>query len=127
MKWFGREPVYWLAFVAVVIKLATAFGLNVSDTQQTLINAALAAAVGIVSAVVLKTGALAATVLQFAQAALALFVGFHFDLSAGTQAEIMATVAAGLALFLHEKVEAPVSSVPLEQRSGLEKTPVYDG
>jgi hypothetical protein len=122
MKWFGREPVYFLAFFAVVLKLATGLGLDVSDDQQTWINAALAAFVGVVSAFVLKTGAAAAAILQFAQSLLALFVGFHFDLSAGLQAEIMAAVAAGLALFLHEKVTAPVSLLKIEQA-----TPIHVG
>jgi hypothetical protein len=57
---FGREPVYYLATVAIVLKLVAAYGLTVSDDQQAVINAVLAAAVGIASAIVLKTGAVGA-------------------------------------------------------------------
>jgi hypothetical protein len=117
MKIFGREPVYLLAVAAIALKLAAAFGLNVSADQQAVINAVLAAAVGVASAIVLKTGAAGAAVLQFAQAALALFVGFGLDLSADQQSLIMSGVAAVLALVLHREVQAPVPTLPLEQRS----------
>jgi hypothetical protein len=117
MKIFGREPVYLLAVAAIVLKLAAAFGLNVSADQQAVINAVLAAAVGVASAIVLKTGAAGAAILQFAQAALALFVGFGLDLSANQQSLIMSGVAAVLALVLHREVQAPVPTLPLEQRS----------
>jgi low affinity Fe/Cu permease len=122
MKWFGREPVFYLAFFAIVLKLAAGFGLDVSADQQTVINAALAAVVGVISAFVLHTGAVAAAVLQFAQAAMALFIGFGLNFSADNQALIMSAVAAGLALFLHGQVVAPVAQVPVEQSSPLDKT-----
>jgi hypothetical protein len=117
MKIFGREPVYLLAVAAIALKLAAAFGLNVSADQQAVINAVLAAAVGVASAIVLKTGAAGAAVLQFAQAALALFVGFGLDLSANQQSLIMSGVAGILALVLHREVQAPVPTLPLEQKS----------
>lgn len=117
MKIFGREPVYILGFIAVVLKLAAAYGLGVSDTQQTLINTALACFVAVVSAIVLKTGAAGAAILQAAGAVLALFLGFGVDISATAQAGWMSAVSAGLALVLHREVTAPVSSVPLEQSS----------
>jgi hypothetical protein len=117
MKIFGREPVYFLAVAAITLKLVAAFGLDVSDTQQTVINAALAAAVGVASAIVLKTGAAGAAILQLAQAGLALFVGFGLDLSADQQGLIMSGVTAVLALVLHEQVTAPVATTRLEQAS----------
>lgn len=123
MKIFGREPVYLLAVAAIALKLAAAFGWDVSGQQQAWINAALAAAVGVVSAIVLKTGAAGAAILQFAQAALALFVGFGLDLSAGRQSLIMSGIAAILALVLHREVTAPVPSVPLEETSPLKPAP----
>ncbi|MET9222305.1 hypothetical protein ABZX65_26565 [Streptomyces sp. NPDC003300] len=122
MKIFGREPVYILALVAIVLKLAAAFGWDVSDTQQAYINAALAAAVGVVSAIVLKTGAAGAAVIQVGQAALALFVGFGLHLSADQQALLMSTLAAIVALVLHREVTAPVPVVGLEQTSPVEPT-----
>ena len=117
MKIFGREPVYILAAIAVALKLAAAYGLDVSETQQTLINTALACAVALASAVVLKTGAAGAAVLQLAQAALALFVGFGLNMSATEQAGWMSLVSAVLAFVSHGQVEAPVSRLPIEQSS----------
>jgi hypothetical protein len=124
MKVFGREPVYILAVVAIALKLGAAYGLNVSDEQQTLINTVLACLVAIVSAVVLKTGAAGAAILQFASALLALFLGFGLDLSAAEQAGWMSLVAAVLALFEHREVQAPVPSLPIEQKSPVKASPV---
>ncbi|MFE9432838.1 hypothetical protein [Streptomyces sp. NPDC006640] len=124
MKVFGREPVYILAVVAIGLKLAAAYGLDVSADQQTLINTVLACLVAVASAVVLKTGAVGAAILQFASALLALFLGFGLDLSAAEQAGWMSLVAAVLALFEHREVTAPVPSVPLEQSSPVKASPV---
>jgi hypothetical protein len=122
MKIFGREPVYWLTAVAVILKLAAAYGIDVSANEQGAINAALAAAVGIATAVVLKTGALAASILNFGQGGVALFVAFGLHMSAHQQGLIMSGIATVLALVLHEQVTAPVTQVAIEQRS-LIKSP----
>jgi hypothetical protein len=101
MRIFGREPVYYLATVAIILKLV----------------AALAAAVGVASAIVLKTGAVAASILNFAQAGLALFVAFGLNMDAHQQGLIMSGVAAVLALVLHAQVTAPVPTTSLEKRT----------
>lgn len=119
MKIFGREPVYILAVIAIGLKLGAAYGLDVSEEQQTLINAVLACAVAVASAVVLRNGAVGAAILQLASALLALFLGFGLDLSAEEQAGWMSLVAAVLALFEHREVTAPVPSLPSEQKSPL--------
>lgn len=116
-KIFGREPVYILAVIAVALKLGAAYGLDVSETKQTLINTALSCLVAVASAWVLRTGALGAAILQLSSALLALFLGFGVDLSAEAQAGWMSLVAAALALFEHREVTAPVTSVAMEQRS----------
>lgn len=123
MRIFGREPVYILAALAIALKLAAAFGLDVSDTQQALINTVLSCAVAVASAVVLKTGAAGAAILQFGSAAMALFVGFGLDWSADKQGLVMAGVAAILAIVEHREVTAPVPSVPLEQSSPVKAPP----
>lgn len=117
MKIFGREPVYLLAAIAIALKLASAYGLNVTADQQALINTALSCIVAVASAIVLRNGALGAAILQLASAGLALFVGFGLDLSAEQQAGWMSLVAAVLALFEHREVEAPVAAIPLERSS----------
>ena len=117
MRIFGREPVYVLAFIAVFIKLLAAFGMDVSEHQQALINTALSCAVAVISAIVLRNGALGAAILQFASAAMAAFVGFGLDWSTEKQAAVMAIVAAGLAVVEHREVTAPVPAVGIERSS----------
>lgn len=120
MKVFGREPVYILAVIAIGLKLAAAYGLDVSEEQQTLINTALSCIVAVASAIVLKTGAAGAAILQFASALLALFLGFGLDMSAQEQAGWMSLVAAVLALFEHREVTAPVPVLKVEQSSPVQ-------
>lgn len=117
MKIFGREPVAILAFVAVALKLSAAYGWNVSETQQTLIMAALSCAVALATALVLKTGAAFAAILNLAQACLALFLGFGLEMPAETQALWMFGVEAGVALLMRREVTAPVASLRIEKSS----------
>jgi hypothetical protein len=120
---FGREPAAILAFLAGLLKVAVAFGLPVTDTQQTLLNTFLAAAVGIVLLIVLRSGAVYATIVEFAQACMALVVGFGMDWSAEKQASVMALVGLGLAfLGIRPQVQAPVPGTPVEAKSPLDKT-----
>src|SRR5690606_40129974 len=86
MRIFGREPVYILAFVAVALKLGSAYGLDVTPEQQGLIMAFLSLVVAVAEAVVLRTGALGAAILNLAQGGLALFLAFGLEMSAETQA-----------------------------------------
>lgn len=122
MKIFGREPVYILAFIAVALKLAAAYGLEVTDAQQGAVMAVLSLIVAVVSAVVLKTGAVGAAVINLAQGALALFLAFGLDMPAETQALWMLIVEGFVALWLREKVTAPVEMLPIEQRSPTSMT-----
>ncbi|MGW4834797.1 hypothetical protein [Streptomyces globisporus] len=126
MRILGREPVYILGFLAAALQALTAFGLDVTENQQTLVNTFAAAVVGVITAVVLKTGALAAALLGFAQAGMALAVGFGLDWSTDMQGKVMAAVAALLALWLREKVTAPVPTTGLEQSSPV-KAPTAVG
>ncbi|KIF00847.1 hypothetical protein PL81_38685 [Streptomyces sp. RSD-27] len=123
MKILGREPALLLGFAAAGLKLGAAFGLNVSDTQQALINAVLAAAVGVWLAIVAKDGALGAAITQLAQAGMALFVGFGLDWTAAKQATVMATLAAALALWERTQITAPVATTALEQASPYSPAP----
>jgi len=117
MKIFGREPVYLLGFIAAFLQALSAFGVDISDDTQTAINAVSAAAVGVITAIVLKNGALAAMLVQFAQAAMALCVGLGLDWSADHQSKVMAAIAALITLWLRERVTAPLPSTKLESSS----------
>jgi hypothetical protein len=92
MKIFGREPAAWLALIAVAVKLSTAFGLDLTDGQQAVINAVAAA-------------------LGFVQAALALAVGFGLHWSPEQQAVVMSFVSALVAMWTRTQVTAPVPPV----------------
>ncbi|TXS39700.1 hypothetical protein [Streptomyces sp. t39] len=117
MKIFGREPVLLLAFVAVALKLSSAYGLDVSAEQQGAIMAVLSLVVAVVTAVVLKTGAVAAALVNLAQGVLALFLAFGLEMTAETQVLWMAGVESAVALFLRRDVTAPVAATRLEQSS----------
>ncbi len=117
MKIFGREPALILGFVAALVQSLFAFGVNVSPGVQTAVNAIAAGVVAIISAIVLKNGALSAALMQLATAGMALVVGLGLDWSTEKQGWVMALVAAGIALFTRTQVTPPVPTVALEQRS----------
>lgn len=107
---FKREPAAWLALVAVIVKLVTAFGLNLSTDQQAWVNAAAAAIVGLVVAIVVHDG-IGAAVVGLVQAALALAVGFGLDWSAEKQAVVLSLASAIVAMWTRTQVTAPVPPV----------------
>lgn len=117
MKIFGREPVVLLAFIAVTLKLAAAYGLDVSADQQGAIMAVLSLIVAVITAIVLKTGAVGAAIINLGQGALALFLAFGLDLTADQQALWMALIESVVALWVREKVVAPVTLLPIEKRA----------
>jgi hypothetical protein len=123
MKVFGREPVYILATIAVFLKLASAYGLNVTAAQQGAIMAALSLVVAVVSAIVLKTGAVGAAIVNLAQGAIALFLAFGLHMSADTQSLWMGGIEALVALFLHREVTAPVTALKIEGSSPIKSGP----
>lgn len=121
MKIFGREPVYVLAFVAICLKLSAAYGLDVTAAQQGAIMAVLSLVVAVVNAIVLRTGAAGAAIVNLAQGCLALFLAFGLHMAATTQSLWMLAVEGGVALVLHREVTAPVPTLAIEQSSPLAK------
>lgn len=113
-KILGREPALWLALVAVAVKLSTAFGLDLTDGQQAVINAAAAAAVGIAVAVMTRDG-VAAAALGFVQAGIALAVGFGLHWSPDQQAVALSFASAIVAMWTRTQVTAKVT----RERVGL--------
>ncbi|GAA0554738.1 MULTISPECIES: hypothetical protein [Streptomyces] len=114
MKILGREPAMLLGLVAVLVKMAAAFGLDVSGEQQAVVNAVAAALVGLILAVMAHDG-VSAAVLGFVQATLALAVGFGLDWSADRQAVVLSVAAAVVAMFDRTQVTAPVPAGAIQR------------
>ncbi|MDX3232901.1 hypothetical protein [Streptomyces sp. ME19-01-6] len=107
MKILGREPALILGLFAIIVKLAAAFGMDVSTEQQAWINAVAAACVGVVLAVMANDG-ISAAVLGLVQSSLALAVGLGLDWSVDQQAVVMSFASAVVAMFDRTQVTAPV-------------------
>ena len=112
-KFLGREPVLWLSLAAIILKTISAFWIHVSVDQQAVINAALAAAVGVAIAVYVHDG-ISAAVLGLVQAVMALAIGFGLHLDADHQALLMSLTTAVLAMFIRTQVTAPVTADQLK-------------
>lgn len=108
----GREPALWLTLGAIIVKTVAAFGVGVSPDQQSVINAAAAALVGLIVAATTGDGVVAA-VLGLAQAVIALAVGFGLNWSSDQQAIVMSLIGAAVAMFVRTQVTAPVSASQL--------------
>jgi hypothetical protein len=115
MKLLGREPAVWLALFAAGLKLVGAFWLQLGAEEQAWLNAAAGAAMGLVIAIVVKDGIVAA-VIGFAQAILALAVGLGLDWTAEQQAVVMAFVALVAGAFERTQVTAPVPAAELASK-----------
>nr|WP_237280614.1 hypothetical protein [Streptomyces caniscabiei] len=102
--------------------MSSAYGLEVTADQQAVIMAVLSGVVALVEAIVLRTGAAAAAVVNLAQACLALFLGFGLDMTAEQQALWMLAVEGAVAIFLRREVTAPVQVLSIEQTSPLDRT-----
>lgn len=105
----GREPAIWLTLVATAVRLFGAFVIHLTDNQQAVLNAAATAVAALIVAVMVHDGVVAA-VLGFAQALLALAVGFGLNIDAEHQAVIMSFVGAAAAAFVRTQVRSKVTA-----------------
>lgn len=104
----GREPAAWLTLFAVAVKLFSAFVINVDINTQAWVNAAAAAGMGLLIAILTKDGVVAA-ILGLVQAGLALAVGLGLDWSADKQGLVLAFVSLVLGAYDRTQVTAPVT------------------
>lgn len=109
MKIFGREPALILAFIAGLVQVVSSFVLPLTTEQQAWLNGAAAAVMGLITAVMVGDGVQAA-VLGLIQGLLSLAVGFGLDIPPDKQSVLMAAVAAGVALWVRDRVTAPVAA-----------------
>lgn len=108
---FRRDPALWLSLLATAIRLAVGFGLPLTVDQQSLLNAVLAAVVGLVVAFTVRHDGQVAAILGFVGAAIALAIGFGLRLSPENQALIMSFVGTVLAAFTRTQVGTGVPPV----------------
>lgn len=96
-------------------------GVDVSPGVQTAVNAIAAGVVAVVLAVVLKSGALGAALMQVAQGVVALTVGLGLDWTTERQGAVMGAVALVVAFFTRTQVQAPVAVLRRLESSPVDK------
>lgn len=107
---FSRDPALWMTLIATAVRLAAAFLFHLTGEQQAVVNAAVTALASLVVAVVVRREGQVPAILGFAQALLALAVGFGLHVSAENQAVIMSFVGTLAAAFTRTQVVAPVNA-----------------
>ena len=109
----GREPAVWAGLVAVAVQFVAAFVVNVSQDVQTGVNIAAVAVLGLLVAIKVHDGVIAALT-GVAQAALALGMNLGLDWSADKQAAWMAIVTVVAQAFVRTQVTAPVPAAAVK-------------
>ncbi|MER7488739.1 hypothetical protein ABTY20_23100 [Streptomyces sp. NPDC126497] len=106
-KVYGREPAVWLAAVGAVWQILSAFGLGFGAQLQSIITAIVAAVLGIIVAVQVGDGVIAA-VNGLVVAAVSLVSYFAFEWSAEDQAQVVGAIMLLVAWFVtRPNVAAP--------------------
>jgi hypothetical protein len=117
VKFFGREPALFLGLIAVTVQVVSAFWVHVTVDQQAVVNAASAAVVGVIVAIVAHDS-LSAPILGAAQAVMSLAVGFGQNWAPDKQATVLALVSALVAVFVRQVVTAPTGAPTAPQHFG---------
>lgn len=106
-KVYGREPAVWLAAVGAVWQILSAFGLGFDAQLQSIITAVVAAGLGLIVAVQVGDGVIAA-VNGLVVAGVSLASYFAFEWSAETQAKVVGAAMLIIAWFVtRPNVTAP--------------------
>lgn len=106
---FGREPAYWLALASGLVALVSAAVFPLTVDQQGLLNAGVAALIGVVTAWTLKGEGLVAALVGFFKAAIAVGLAFGLSLSPDVQSTAMVVVELLLTgVLVRPNVVAPV-------------------
>ena len=108
----SRDPAFYLTLFATIVRLAVAFGTDITADQQAVLNATAAAVAGVIVALWVRRDGQVAALTGLVHALLALAVGFGLDWSAERQAVVMSAAGLLLAGFVRTQV---VARVPAEQ------------
>jgi hypothetical protein len=111
----SRDPAIYLSLFATAVRLIAAFFTPIDPDQQAWLNAGATALAGVVVAIWVRRDGQVAALLGFAQALLALAVGFGLNLDEEGQALIMSFVGTIAAAFVRTQVSAPVSAEGVRQ------------
>lgn len=112
-KIFGREPAAVLAFISILVKLASAYVFHASETQQATVNTVAACVVALLIAISAHDS-IGAAVFNLAQALVAAAVGFGLKLDADHQALWLSLVSVAIGLWSRTQVTAPTSAPALQ-------------
>jgi uncharacterized membrane protein len=106
-KVYGREPAVWMAAVGAVWQILSAFGLGFDPQLQSIITAIVAAVLGVIVAVQVGDGIIAAlNGLVVAGVSLVAYFGFGWD--SETQAKVVGAAMLIVAWFVtRPNVTAP--------------------
>lgn len=123
-KFLGGEPALWLGLFSATLQLAVAFWLPWPDTTVTIVNAAAAAGLGLVTAwgtrAVDGGSSFQAGILGFAQALLTVGLTFGLDITAEHTTAIMGLLAVVTAAFVRGNVvPAPGGSMTAQPLSRM--------
>jgi hypothetical protein len=105
---FGREPVLWYALLTAILQVANAFMWDWSTEQQGLVNAGIAAVLGLAAALTTIKERIVPAAVGLLQSVVSIAVGFGANIAPEQQSMIMAVIAAAAALFVRQQVLAPV-------------------
>ncbi|MFC5744847.1 hypothetical protein [Actinomadura rugatobispora] len=108
-KFLGRDPAIWLGLVAIAVQFLVAWGVDLNEEHQALINAAATAAMGLLVALSVARDQIVAAAAGLLTAVLQLGVSFGWDLSQERIATAGALLTALLAAWLRTQVTAPVA------------------
>lgn len=86
---FGREPAYWGALAASTIQLFSAFVLPLNIETQGVLNAAIAAGFGVITAFQVRSEKTVPAVVGFFKAAIAVGLAFGLSLSPEAQSSFL--------------------------------------
>ncbi|GAA1065189.1 hypothetical protein [Streptomyces asiaticus] len=111
MKILGREPAAWAALASILLQTIGAFVANFDAETQAWVNAVVLAALGLIVAVMVHDGVIAA-IAGFVQATITLAVGLGLDWSAERQAAVLIFVTAAAQFAVRQTVTAPVPPLP---------------
>jgi len=103
---FLREPALWVGFLAAVIQWVPPMIVHLAPGTAAIINAAIVAVAGAVTAALVHSDKLAPAILGAIQAILALGLGLGLHIPQDVQAEIMAAATALVAAFVRTQVTA---------------------